>query len=82
MRGIPKTNERPKGPAPNCKCCGKKLESYWRLEWPISSRQPISQTWCGWGPSGNGFFCSKGCGYHFAVDVMRRVEFGREKTKA
>ena len=82
-KGIPKTNKRPKGPAPACKYCGKPLRSFWKLEWPIRSPNAISQTWSGYGRLGNGFFCSKDCGYFFAIDLMNRIEAGRDgKGKA
>jgi hypothetical protein len=83
MRKIPKTNKRPAGKRPPCRCCGRPLLSYWQLDWPAHSPSPISQTWSGYGRLGNGFFCNQGCGYRFAIDLMNRVEEGRNgKIKA
>lgn len=67
---IPKTNERPPGPRPKCRNCSKPLASYWVLEWPGNSANPVSQTFSGYGRLGNGYFCSRACGYHFAVRVL------------
>ena len=68
---------------PKCRYCGKRLYKYWQVEVFVgTAKQTIlerktvgtrsawarTDVWCGgYGYLGNNFFCSKSCGYYYAV---------------
>lgn len=55
---------------PNCKQCGKPLRKSFWLDWPDSSPGPIGKEFEGYGFMGNDHFCSKTCGYLWAVNFQ------------
>lgn len=68
---------------PDCKYCGKPLrKDFDYFDWTSGRPVAIEKRFAGFGFCGNNYFCSKSCGYCYAVDVCQMDAVRKQQREA